>query len=172
MKKRFIKALLVSAIIISTVSASVIPACAAIRRVLEGDHPILHEKCEKIVEYDERLNDLINDLSDTIEFNGDSCVGLAAPEVGIKKQVCVIDDGCNKMAMVNPEIVEQSGQVTAYEDCECLPNQFIKVTRPQHIVVKYNDENGNPVTLAADGFLARVICHEIDHLNGILITDK
>ncbi|MBP9988299.1 MAG: peptide deformylase [Ruminococcus sp.] len=172
MKKRYINALLALVIIISAISASAIPASAAIRRVIEGNHPILHEKCEKVDAYDERLYDLIGDLFDTINYNGAGCVGLAAPEVGVNKQVCVIADGSKTIVMVNPEIVEQSGQVTEYEGCECLPGQFLKITRPQHIVVRYNDENGNPVTLEEDGFLARVICHEIDHLNGILITDK
>ena len=99
-------------------------------------------------------------------------VGLAAPQVGINKRVIVVDIGEGLYKLVNPEIVSSSGIQDGPEGCLSVPNVIGNVKRSEHIKVKALDENGNIVTIEASGFLARAFQHEIDHLNGIIFTDK
>lgn len=136
----------------------------------EGDE-ILRKKCREISVVDDKIRTLLNDLVETMyAYEG---VGLAAPQVGILKRAVVIDveDG-NVYKMVNPKIIEKSGEQVGQEGCLSVKEKKGIVRRPMNVTVEYTDENGKQVTLKAQELLARAICHEIDHLDGILFVDR
>ncbi len=136
---------------------------------IKGD-PILRKISKVVKNIDTRTQVLIDDMLDTMyEANG---VGLAAPQVGILKRIAVIDIGDGPIILINPEIVEANGEVNDKEGCLSVPNQEGNVIRPQYVKVKAQDREGNPMEIQGENFLARALCHEIDHLNGILYTDK
>jgi peptide deformylase len=121
---------------------------------------------------DEKIKVLVEDMIETMhEADG---VGLAAVQVGILKRVIVYDiyDDTGAKALINPEIIEESGEQIDVEGCLSLPNRNGEVLRPKKVVVKGMDIKGNNVEIVAEDLLARVFCHEIDHLNGILFIDK
>lgn len=136
----------------------------------EGDE-ILRKKSREINVVDDKIRTLLNDLVDTMYENDG--VGLAAPQVGILKRAVVIDveDG-NVYKMVNPKITKKSGEQVGQEGCLSVPETKGVVRRPMKVTVEYTDENGNDVTLDAEELLARAICHEVDHLDGILFVDR
>ncbi len=118
-----------------------------------------------------RVSQLIDDMFETMyAANG---VGLAAPQVGIVKRIVVIDVGDeNPLALINPEIIEMDGEQTGDEGCLSLPGKVGTVTRPMHVVCKAFDRDMQEITVTGEGLLARALCHEIDHLDGILYKDK
>lgn len=131
---------------------------------------VLRKKAKKVEKIDERLQMLIDDMIDTM-YHADG-VGLAAPQVGILKRVIVIDVGEGVHALINPEFVSQSGEEIDVEGCLSIPGIRGKVNRPANVVVKALDRNGKEIQLEASGLLARALCHEIDHLDGVLFIDK
>ena len=137
---------------------------------IDGDS-ILRKICKPVTEMTPRLSQLIDDMFDTMyEANG---VGLAAPQVGIVKRIVVIDIGDkNPLTLTNPEIIETSGEQTGDEGCLSLPGKVGQVTRPMRVVCKALDRDMNEITVTGEGLLARAICHEADHLEGILYKDK
>lgn len=137
---------------------------------IDGDS-ILRKICKPVTEMTPRLSQLIDDMFDTMyEANG---VGLAAPQVGIVKRIVVIDIGDkNPLTLINPEIIETSGEQTGDEGCLSLPGKVGQVTRPMRVVCKALDRDMNEITVMGEGLLARAICHETDHLEGILYKDK
>lgn len=137
---------------------------------IDGDS-ILRKICKPVTEMTPRLSQLIDDMFDTMyEANG---VGLAAPQVGIVKRIVVIDIGDkNPLTLINPEIIETSGKQTGDEGCLSLPGKVGQVTRPMRVVCKALDRDMNEITVTGEGLLARAICHEADHLEGILHKDK
>lgn len=137
---------------------------------IDGDS-ILRKICKPVTEMTPRLSQLIDDMFDTMyEANG---VGLAAPQVGIVKRIVVIDIGDkNPLTLINPEIIETSGEQTGDEGCLSLPGKVGQVTRPMRVVCKALDRDMNEITVTGEGLLARAICHETDHLDGILYKDK
>ena len=120
-----------------------------------------------------RLQTLIEDMLDTMyDVSG---VGLAAPQVGILRRIVVIDispEGDSPIILINPEIVESSGEQVGDEGCLSVPGKTGEVKRPNYVVVKALDENMNEITVTGEELLARALCHEIDHLNGELYVDK
>ncbi len=143
----------------------------AIRNIRVDGDDILRKVCKPITEMTPRLQTLIEDMYDTMyETNG---VGLAAPQVGILKRVVVIDvcDG-EAYTLINPEIIEESGVQEGDEGCLSLPGLVGTVVRPNRVVCKALDENMEEITVVGEGLLARAICHELDHLDGILYKDK
>ena len=142
----------------------------AIRNIRTIGDPVLNKKCKEVKEMTPRIQELIDDMFDTMyEANG---VGLAAPQVGILKRIVVIDV-CddNPLCLINPEIIEADGEQTGEEGCLSLPGKFGTVTRPMHVVCKAYDENMEEFTVEGEGLLARAICHELDHLDGKLYKD-
>ena len=142
----------------------------AIRQIRKIGDAILTKECKKVNEMNRRNRQLVEDMFDTMyEAKG---VGLAAPQVGILKQIVVIDveDG-NQYVLINPEILETVGSKTDYEGCLSIPGKTGKVTRPVHVKVRAFDENMEPYELEGDELLARAICHECDHLHGGLFVD-
>lgn len=143
----------------------------AIRKIRTIGDEILRKKCKPIKEITPRITDLIKDMFETMyEANG---VGLAAPQVGILKQIVVIDveDG-NQYVLINPEIIETDGEQTGPEGCLSVPGKSGTVTRPNHVKVKAFDADMQPFVLEGEELLARAICHECDHLSGELFVDK
>ncbi|MGI6088566.1 MAG: peptide deformylase [Bilifractor porci] len=136
---------------------------------LEGDK-VLEKVCRPVTKMTPRIKTLIEDMFETMyDAYG---VGLAAPQVGILKRICVIDvDGEHPFVFINPEIVEKDGEQTGEEGCLSIPGMVGLVTRPEHIIVKAFDENMEPFELEADGLLARACCHEFDHLDGHLYRE-
>lgn len=143
----------------------------AIRKIRTIGDEILRKKCKPVKEITPRITDLIKDMFETMyEANG---VGLAAPQVGILKQIVVIDveDG-NQYVLINPEIIETDGEQTGPEGCLSVPGKSGTVTRPNHVKVKAFDTDMQPFVLEGEELLARAICHECDHLSGELFVDK
>lgn len=142
----------------------------ALRNIrIEGDE-ILRKKSKKVEEINERILTLIDDMKETM-YDADG-VGLAAPQVGILKRIVVIDVGNGPITLINPEIISEEGKQIDYEGCLSIPGNQGKVERPLKVTVKALNEKGEEIELSGEGLLARCICHEVDHLNGILYIDK
>lgn len=142
----------------------------ALRNIRINEDPILRKISKVVKNFDERTQILIDDMLHTMyDANG---VGLAAPQVGILKRVVVIDIGDGPIILINPEIVEANGEVKDVEGCLSVPGKQGNVIRPQYVKVKAEDRDGNSIEIQGEDLLARALCHEIDHLNGILYTDK
>lgn len=142
----------------------------ALRKVRVMGDDVLRKKCKEVKEVNERTKVLIDDMFDTMyEENG---VGLAAPQVGILKRIVVIDVGDEPLVFINPVILETSGEQTGDEGCLSLPGKSGTVTRPNYVKVRAFDEEMNEFELEGTELLARAICHECDHLDGILYVDK
>lgn len=130
---------------------------------------ILEKKCRPVDGINPKIRTLIDDMLDTMyDAYG---VGLAAPQVGILKRIVVIDVGDRPWVLINPEITETSGEQTGDEGCLSLPGKSGMVTRPNVVTVNAYDENMEPFTLRGEGLLARAICHECDHLDGIMYVE-
>jgi peptide deformylase len=143
----------------------------ALREIRMADDEILRKRCRVVEVIDDRIKELLEDMVDTMHAgNG---VGLAAPQVGILKRCIVIDlyDGNKPLKLVNPEILKVKGSQEVDEGCLSFPNQFAKVVRPAEVWVKALDENGKEVKIHGKDLLAQALCHEIDHLNGVLFVD-
>lgn len=142
----------------------------ALRQIRYDGDDILRKKCKEVTEMTERTRVLIDDMFETMyEANG---VGLAAPQVGILKRIVVIDvDYENPYVLINPVIVEKDGEQTGDEGCLSLPGKVATVTRPNHVICKCLNEDMEEVEIEGEGLLARAICHELDHLDGVLYKD-
>ena len=142
----------------------------AIREIRVMGDEVLNKVCKEVTSMTARTEILIEDMLDTMyEAMG---VGLAAPQVGILKRIVVIDVGEGPIILINPEIIETSGEQTGDEGCLSVPGKAGQVTRPMYVKVKALDENMEEVIYEGEGLLARAFCHEIDHLNGNLYVDK
>ncbi len=143
----------------------------ALRNIREMGDDILTKKCKPVKEINERTLDLIDDMFETMyEANG---VGLAAPQVGILKRIVVIDTtGEDPILLINPVIVESSGEQTGQEGCLSVPGKSGQVTRPNYVKVLAYDENMEQFELEGTELLARAICHELDHLEGHLYVER
>ena len=142
----------------------------ALRQIrIMGDEK-LEKVCRPVKKITDRERELVRDMLDTMyDANG---VGLAAPQVGILKRIVVIDIGEGPVVMINPEILETSGEQTGQEGCLSVPNKVGIVTRPNYAKVKAYDENMQEYIIEGTELLARCLCHEIDHLDGVMYVDK
>lgn len=142
----------------------------AIRTIRLDSDPILRRKSRKIDDINERITELLDDMLETMyDANG---VGLAAPQIGVLRRAVVIDIGEGPIKIINPEIISTEGSIEGQEGCLSVPGFSGTVERPESVLLKYTDENNEEKTLEAQGYLARAIFHEYDHLEGILYTDK
>ncbi len=141
----------------------------ATRKIRIFGDDVLRKRCKEITEMTPKIKVLIEDMLDTMyEEDG---VGLAAPQVGILKRLVVIDVGEGPIVMINPEILETSGEQTGYEGCLSYPGKTGIVKRPNYVKAKALDENMEEFIIEGEELLARAICHELDHLDGKLYTD-
>ncbi len=141
----------------------------ALRQIREIGDEILAKPCRDVKEVTPRVRELIDDMLDTL-YEADG-VGLAAPQVGVLKKIVVIDTGEDPHILINPKLLETSGEQTGNEGCLSVPGKYGKVTRPNYVKVSYMDENMEPQILEGTELLARAICHEMDHLEGKLYVD-
>lgn len=142
----------------------------ALREIRTDKDPILRKQSKEVTEINDRVKILLEDMEETmIAANG---VGLAAPQIGVLRRVITIDVGEGVMKMINPEILEVKGAIIDIEGCLSILGKSGTVERPEWVKLKYLNENGEEVIIEGTDLLARAICHEVDHLNGILYTDK
>jgi peptide deformylase len=142
----------------------------AIRNIVTEGDSVLRKTCRSVLNFDERLHQLLDDMKETMYMA--EGVGLAAPQVGILRRVCVVDVGDGLIELVNPVIEETEGEQIGSEGCLSLPGKTATVSRPMKVTVRAQDRNGNTFTVTGEELKARAFCHEIDHLNGILYVDK
>ncbi len=142
----------------------------ATRNILHEGDETLRKISRPISEIDKRTKTLMDDMAETMYAA--QGVGLAAPQVGVLRRVVVIDVGEGLIELVNPEIVETEGSVVEAEGCLSIPNRRCTVERPLKVKVKALNRRGKPIIVEGEGLLARALCHEIDHLDGILYIDK
>ena len=142
----------------------------ALRTIRVQGDPVLEKVCKPVKEMTPKIGELIEDMLDTMyEANG---VGLAAPQVGILKRIVVIDVGEGPIVMINPVILETSGEQTGDEGCLSIPGKAGQVTRPNYVKARAYDENMEEYEIEGAELLARAICHETDHLDGHLYVEK
>ncbi len=142
----------------------------AIRSVVQVGDEVLRGKCQPVEVFDEKLVQLLDDMKDTVKF--EQGAGLAAPQVGVLRRVCVVDVDEGYFEFINPEIVAQKGEQSGWEGCLSVRGKNGIVSRPMKVKLSYQDRNGEKQLLQAKGFFARAICHELDHLDGVLYIDK
>jgi peptide deformylase len=144
----------------------------ALREIRKDSDPVLRKQSRLVDKIDDRIKTLVEDMIETM-YEADG-VGLAAPQVGILKRIIVIDlyDDTGVKVLINPEIVKQEGHYIDAEGCLSIPGVSGMVERPEITVVKGLNLEGQEITIEGEGLLSRALCHEIDHLNGVLFTDK
>ena len=142
----------------------------AIRTIRTEGDPVLGKVCKEVKEVTPKIIELIDDMLETMyEANG---VGLAAPQVGILKRIVVIDVGEGPFVMINPHIIQADGEQTGDEGCLSIPGKAGCVTRPNRVIARFYDEDMNECEVEGEELLARAICHELDHLDGHLYSEK
>ena len=149
----------------------------ALRNIMEQGEKCLEKHCRPVTEFNEKLHTLLDDMAETLmKANG---VGLAAPQVGILRRVVLVletnvpeEEDDYIIELINPEIIEKSGQQAGPEGCLSVPGVFGWVERPDHVRVRAQDRNGEWFEVEGDGLTARAFCHELDHLEGTLFTTK
>lgn len=142
----------------------------ALRTIRFKEDPILRKEARRVDGFNDRIKELVEDMIETM-YDAEG-VGLAAPQVGVLRRVIVVDIGDGPIVLINPVIISQDGQQIGPEGCLSVPGVNEKVMRPLNVIVKYQDIEGKERSIKGNEFLARALCHEIDHLNGILFIDK
>lgn len=144
----------------------------AIRNIVTEGDDILTKPCRKVEKFDARLHQLIDDMLETLAAAQGA--GLAAPQVGVLRQICVIDavEGETPLELINPEIIAQKGSQTDAEGCLSFPDQWALVTRPMKVTVRAQDRYGKEFQFTGEEMTARCICHELDHLQGTVFLKK
>ena len=140
-----------------------------LRKILTVKEPTLHKMCRPVEKFDGKLHKLLDDMKETLLDAGG--VGLAAPQVGILRRVVVVDTGEEILELVNPELLETSGEQVGAEGCLSVPGKYGLVKRPMVAKVRAQDRNGDYFEAEVEELIARCYCHEIDHLDGIVYTE-
>ena len=139
------------------------------RKILTDKEPALHKVCKPVTSFDAKLHKLLDDMAETLaDANG---VGLAAPQVGILRRVVIVDTGDGILELVNPSLVETSGEQVGAEGCLSVPGKYGLVKRPYFAKVSAQDRNGNWFEAEGEEIIARCFCYELDHLDGIVYTE-
>ncbi len=142
----------------------------AIRNIRKDNDPILRKTSKSINKIDKRIVELVEDMKETM-YGADG-VGLAAPQIGVLKRIIVIDIGDGPIVIINPELLDQRGAQIEVEGCLSIPDVSGKVKRPEWVKVKGLNIEGEEIVVEGEDLLSIALCHEIDHLNGVLFTDK
>ncbi len=140
-----------------------------LRKILTDEEPALHKVCRPVEKFDERLHRLLDDMQETLEASGG--VGLAAPQVGILRRVVLVDNGQEVLELINPELLETSGEQIGAEGCLSVPGKYGIVKRPNYAKVRAQNRYGEWYEAEGEELTARCFCHEIDHLDGIIYTE-
>jgi peptide deformylase len=140
--------------------------------IVEYPSEVLTKKCSRVDNFNKQLGKLLDDMYETM--NAADGVGLAAPQVNISKQIAIVDigDQSGRIELINPVIVKESGDQVGPEGCLSFPGLFGEVKRSYFVKIEAQDRNGSKFTIEAEDFLARALLHEIDHLHGVLFTEK
>ena len=142
----------------------------ALRNILTDGNPTLNKICRPVTNFDDRLAMLIDDMKETVvHANG---VGLAAPQIGVLRRVVVVDMGDEIVELVNPRILEQSGEQDGLEGCLSVPDRYGMVKRPNFVKIEAQDRHGDWYEYEGEALIARCFCHELEHLDGHLYTEK
>lgn len=142
----------------------------ALRKIITDGNPTLNKVCRPVTSFDERLATLIDDMKETVvDANG---VGLAAPQVGVLRRVVVVDVGDEIVELVNPRILEQIGEQDGLEGCLSVPGRYGMVKRPNYVKLEAQDRHGDWYEYEGEELIARCFCHELEHLDGHLYTEK
>ena len=141
----------------------------ALRKILTDKDPALHKTCKEVVNFDAKLHTLLDDMRETLIESGG--VGLAAPQVGILRRVVLVDTGEEILELINPTMVETSGEQEGPEGCLSVPGKYGLVKRPNYAKVRAQDRDGNWYEAEGEELIARCFCHELDHLDGIVYTE-
>ncbi|WXR61673.1 peptide deformylase [Peptostreptococcaceae bacterium AGR-M142] len=142
----------------------------ATRQIRKVGDDVLRKKSKIVEKIDQKILTLLDDMYETMkEADG---VGLAAPQIGILKRIAVIDVGEGLVEIINPQIIERKGEQIGDEGCLSVPNEYGAVKRPNYVKVKALNRDGQEVIIEGEEFFARALCHEIDHLDGVLFIDK
>lgn len=140
-----------------------------LRKILTVDEPALHKVCRPVTDFDKKLHKLLDDMRETlIDAQG---VGLAAPQIGILRRVVVVDTGEEILELINPTLLQTSGEQEGAEGCLSVPGKYGLVKRPYYATVRAQDRNGNWFEYDGEELTARCFCHELDHLDGIIYTE-
>ena len=142
----------------------------AIRNIVKLGDPVLRKTARSVLEFNGRIETLVEDMLETM-YAAEG-VGLAGPQVGVLKRVCVVDIGNGPFELINPVILEKTGEQQESEGCLSLPGRYDVTSRPMWVKVRAQDRFGKTFTVTGEGLLARAFCHEIDHLDGILFIDR
>jgi peptide deformylase len=142
----------------------------ALRNIVKMGDDVLRKVCRTQMTFDEKLWALLDDMADTM-YKAEG-VGLAAPQVGILRRYCIIDIGEGLIELINPVIMEKRGEQNEIEGCLSIPGKSGTTSRPQYVKVRAQDRNGNNIIVEGEGLMARALCHEIDHLDGIVFLDR
>ena len=142
----------------------------AIRNVVQVGDEVLRQKCFEVEKFDESLHTLLDDMKETVKK--EQGAGLAAPQVGVLRRVVVVDVEEGYFELVNPVLISQKGEQSGWEGCLSVKGKSGIVSRPMKVKIRFQDRNGEKYLLQAKGFFARAICHELDHLDGVLYIDK
>lgn len=143
----------------------------ALRNIVIGNAYFLRRKCRPVLEVNDSIRQMLDDMAETMYHTGNGA-GLAACQVGILRRMVVIDMGNRLIKMVNPKLVEAKGRQECVEGCLSFPGRWGKTIRPAEVKVQYLDENGQRRQMVGEGDLAKCLCHEIDHLNGVVFLDR
>ncbi len=142
----------------------------AIRNIVKYGDPVLRKTSRTVLNFDDRLAQMLDDMAETM-YKAEG-VGLAAPQVGILRRFCVIDIGDGLIELVNPVIVEKSGVQNESEGCLSVPGNYKITCRPMNVTVRAQNRKGETIIVKGEGLKARALCHEIDHLDGVLFLDR
>lgn len=143
----------------------------ALRNLCLSGDPILRKPCRTVETIDDKIRLILSDMAQTMLHTGNAA-GLAANQVGVLKRLVVINMGGGFIKLVNPELVNSSGRQDCVEGCLSLPGRWVRTKRPYRVTVRFQSEWGAPRTITGEGELAKCLCHELDHLDGILMTDR
>ncbi len=141
-----------------------------IREIVQVGDPVLRKRCENVTRFDKELCTLLDDMKETLKKAEGA--GLAAPQVGVPIRAVLVDVEEGFFELINPVFVWQKGEQYGYEGCLSVRGKSGKVLRPDKVKIVYSDRKGDKYSLVARGFFARAVCHELDHLDGVLYTDK
>ena len=142
----------------------------AIRNIVQVGDDVLRQVCNPVEAFDESLWTILDDMKETVKK--EEGAGLAAPQIGLLRRMAVVDVEEGYFELINPKITSQKGEQTGWEGCLSVRGKSGIVSRPMKVTLIYQDRNGERKVLKAKGFFARAICHELDHLDGVLYIDK
>ncbi len=142
----------------------------AVRNIVKIGDDVLRKVCRTQMTFDDKLAQILDDMKETM-YKAEG-VGLAAPQVGILRRFCIVDTGDGLVELINPVIIEKSGEQTGSEGCLSIPDRYEEVTRPMFVTVRAQNRYGENIVVKGEGLKARAFCHEIDHLDGVLYIDR